>query len=67
MPQELITVKYCKIHQCALLGNTAQQVADHLLALHASPDALAALGQRMRAARPPGSPEAICRWIHDCP
>ena len=67
MPQELITVKYCKRHACALNGSSALQVADHILTLQAQPDELAALGQRMRAARPPGSPKAICRWIHDCP
>jgi processive 1,2-diacylglycerol beta-glucosyltransferase len=67
MPQELITVKYCKHHGCGLLGSTAQQIVDHLVALETQPEDLAALGRRMRAARPPGRPEDICRWIHDCP
>lgn len=67
MPQELITLKYCKRHHCAMLGSNAQQIANLILSLHDDPRELALFAERMQQARPPGNPEAICRWIHDCP
>ncbi len=67
MPQELITVQYCRQHACARFGSTPRQVAREALDLLANPSALAALRERLHAARPPGHPEHIMRWIHDRP
>lgn len=65
MPQELITVQYCRQHACARLGSTPREVAREILDLLARPAALATLRENLRAARPPGHPEQIVRWIHD--
>lgn len=65
MPQELITVQYCRQHACARFGATPREIAREALDLLANPAALTALRERLRAARPPGHPEAIVRWLHD--
>ncbi|CAM3038709.1 MGDG synthase family glycosyltransferase [Rariglobus hedericola] len=65
MPQELITVQYCRQHSCARFGGSAREVAREALDLLDNPSSLAALKERLRAARPPGHPEQIVRWIHD--
>ncbi|MBC8039722.1 MAG: UDP-N-acetylglucosamine--LPS N-acetylglucosamine transferase, partial [Opitutaceae bacterium] len=65
MPQELITVRYCRQHACARLGLSPREIARELLDLLANPAALATLRENLRAARSPGHPEQIVRWIHD--
>jgi processive 1,2-diacylglycerol beta-glucosyltransferase len=67
MPQELITVRYCRQHACARLGASPRAIAREILDLLANPAALATLRENLRAARPPGRPEDIVRWIHDRP
>jgi processive 1,2-diacylglycerol beta-glucosyltransferase len=67
MPQELITVQYCRQHACARFGANPREVAREALDLLAHPAALASLKERLLAARPPGQPEHIVRWIHDRP
>lgn len=67
MPQELITVRYCRQHACARLGSSPREIAREILDLLANPGALATLRENLRAARPPGRPEDIVRWIHDRP
>ena len=67
MPQELITVQYCRQHACALFASSPRDVAAHALRLLDSPALLAEQRNRLADARPSGSPENICRWIHDRP
>jgi processive 1,2-diacylglycerol beta-glucosyltransferase len=67
MPQELITVQYCRQHACARIGSSPREIAREILDLLAHPAALATLREQLRAARPPGHPEHIVRWIHDLP
>lgn len=67
MPQELITVQYCRQHACSRFGGTPQAIATEIIDLLDDPDKLATLRQRLLAARPPGHPEQIIRWIHDRP
>jgi len=64
MPQELITVQYCRMHGCAHLGNTPAAIADFVRRLIAQPKTLAKLRANMAAARPSGHPEQIVHWIH---
>ena len=63
MPQELITVQYCREHACARFGATPREIAREILELHAHPEKLAQLKTNLRSARPPGHPEQIVRWI----
>ena len=63
MPQELITVQYCRHHGCALTGRSAREVAGHVLRLRDDSDLAAELRTRLRAACPAGSPSRIIRWI----
>jgi processive 1,2-diacylglycerol beta-glucosyltransferase len=63
----LITVQYCRQHACARFGGNPGEVAREALDLLAHPAALASLKARLLAARPPGHPEHIVRWIHDHP
>ncbi|AHF90758.1 UDP-N-acetylglucosamine:LPS N-acetylglucosamine transferase [Opitutaceae bacterium TAV5] len=63
MPQELITVQYCRFHACARFGSTPRDIAREALFLLDNPRELAAQRARLLAARPPGRPEDICRWI----
>ncbi len=63
MPQELITVQYCREHACARFGDSPRAIAREILDLHAHPEALEGMRARLRAARPPGHPEQIVRWI----
>lgn len=65
MPQELITVQYCRHHGCALFADTPQGIAREALSLLADPSKAAALKLKLRNSRPPGHPEKIVRWIHD--
>lgn len=65
MPQEVITVKYCRRHACARLGATPRAVARELIDLAQNPAALAALRANLRSALPPGHPRDIVRWIRD--
>jgi processive 1,2-diacylglycerol beta-glucosyltransferase len=65
MPQELITVRYCRQHACSRVGSTPREIAREILDLLANPAALATLRENLRAARSPGHPEQIIRWIHD--
>lgn len=67
MPQELITVQYCRQHACARFGATAREIAREIVDLAENPAALAALKEQLRLARPPGHPEQIVRWIMDAP
>ena len=67
MPQELITVQYCKQHRCALLARTPTEVAAAALRLKNEPGLAAGMRTRLALARPPGRPEQIARWIYDCP
>lgn len=63
MPQELITVQYCRQHGCSLKGGTVGEIAAGLARLMDRPGEWAAMRERCVAARPKGSPAAICRWI----
>jgi processive 1,2-diacylglycerol beta-glucosyltransferase len=67
MPQELITVQYCKQHQCALVARNAAEVAAAALRLKNEPGLAADMRARLARARPAGRPEDIVRWIYDCP
>ncbi len=64
MPQELITVQYCRFHRCGLFGGSAREIAGHVVRLLETPKELAAQRAHLREAHPKGHPEAICRWIH---
>jgi processive 1,2-diacylglycerol beta-glucosyltransferase len=63
MPQELITVQYCKQHQCALLARNPAEIATAALRLKNEPGLADAMRTRLAAARPSGRPEDIVRWI----
>jgi processive 1,2-diacylglycerol beta-glucosyltransferase len=63
MPQELITVQYCREHACARFGDSPRAIAREILDLHSHPEALEGMRARLSAARPPGHPEQIVRWI----
>jgi processive 1,2-diacylglycerol beta-glucosyltransferase len=63
MPQELITVQYCREHACARFGSSPRDIAREILDLHAHPEKLAQLKINLRSARPTGHPEQIVRWI----
>lgn len=63
MPQELITVQYCKQHECALLARSAGEIADAALRLKNEPGLADSFRTRLTVARPAGSPEDIVRWI----
>lgn len=67
MPQELITVKYCRIHACAYFGDTAAEIVRHIRRMMDDPGTLDRLRKNIAAARPLGRPEQIVHWIHDCP
>ena len=67
MPQELITVKYCRIHSCAYFGDTAFEIVRHIRRMIEQPEALERLRKNLAKARPVGRPEQIVQWIHDCP
>jgi processive 1,2-diacylglycerol beta-glucosyltransferase len=67
MPQELITVQYCRQHACALTARSAREVVAHILKLRAEPAFAAELRTRLQAARPTGTPDRIVRWILDRP
>ncbi len=63
MPQELITVQYCKQQGCALTARTPAEVAAAVLRIQREPGLAASLRARLATARPPGRPEQIVRWI----
>ena len=63
MPQELITVQYCREHGCARFGGSPRAVAREILDLLAHPETLVQLRARLLASRPHGHPEQIVRWI----
>lgn len=65
MPQELITVQYCRQHACARFGSTPREIGREILRLLDHPDELDALRRNLAAARPAGRPEQIVRWIAD--
>lgn len=65
MPQEAITVKYCRIHHCAYLGETPDAIVRHILRLHDSPCVVKKLRDNLDRARPTGRPEQVVRWIRD--
>lgn len=67
MPQELITVQYCRQHACALTARTARGVAGHILNLKNDPSLAAQLRLKLLAARPVGTPEKIIQWISGKP
>jgi processive 1,2-diacylglycerol beta-glucosyltransferase len=67
MPQELITVKYCRLHACAYFGATAAEIVRHIRRIIEDPSTLDRLRKHLAAARPPGRPEQIAHWIYDCP
>lgn len=65
MPQELITVKYCREHGCSLFGSSPREIIRQVIRLMEEPAFADTLRANLRAARPPGHPEQIVRWIHD--
>ncbi|HEY9249684.1 MAG TPA: UDP-N-acetylglucosamine--LPS N-acetylglucosamine transferase [Rariglobus sp.] len=67
MPQELITVKYCRLHGCAYFADTAAGIVRHIHRMIEQPETLVRLRKNLAAAKPEGHPEQIVRWIHDCP
>ncbi len=67
MPQELITVQYCRLHTCALFAASPREVARQVVRLMEEPALADTLRANLRTARPPGHPEHIVRWIHDRP
>ena len=67
MPQELLTVRYCRLHACAYSGNTPQEIVRHIHRLIEQPETLVRLRKNLAKARPAGRPEDIVRWIYDCP
>ncbi len=67
MPQELITVQYCRQHACALTARSPREVVAHILKLRAEPAFAAELRVRLQAARPAGTPDRIVRWILERP
>ena len=67
MPQELITMKYCRLHGCAYFGNTPAEIVRHIRRMIQEPITLDRLRKNLITARPAGRPEQIVHWIHDCP
>jgi len=67
MPQELITVKYCRLHACAYFGDTPAEIVRHIRRMIEEPTTLDRLRKNLAAACPTGRPEQIVHWIHDCP
>lgn len=65
MPQELITVQYCKHRRCAVLARKPDDVVRLTLQLMDNPDSAARLRERIERARPAGHPRDIVRIIHD--
>jgi len=65
MPQELITVQYCRHHGCGLLAKSADDIVRHTLRLMDHPAEADELRARLHAARPAGHPREICRILHD--
>ncbi len=63
MPQELITVQYCKQHGCSLVARTPEEVVSAALRLKREPGLAENLRARLGAARPAGRPADIVRWI----
>ncbi len=63
MPQELITVQYCRHRGCGLLARTPGEIAAAARRLLRSPEQTDAMRRAMTAARPAGRPEDIVRWI----
>lgn len=63
MPQELITVQYCKQHACALTARTPAEVAAAVLRIKREPGLAEGLRQRLAVARPAGRPGQIVDWI----
>lgn len=67
MPQELITVKYCRMHACTLFGDNPKTIVRHIHDMIKDPRVLETLRANLAEAHPPGKPEQIMHWIHDCP
>jgi processive 1,2-diacylglycerol beta-glucosyltransferase len=67
MPQELITVKYCRLHACAYFGDTPAGIVRHIRRMLEEPETLIRLRRNLADAKPTGRPEDIVRWIYDCP
>ncbi len=67
MPQELITVQYCRQHDCALTARSASEVASHIVRLKQNPQLAAQLRRKLLDARPAGTPEKIIQWISGNP
>ncbi len=65
MPQELITVQYCRHHGCARLARSAKAVAHYSLRLMDEPALSEEIRSHLQEARPAGHPRDICRIIHD--
>lgn len=63
MPQELITVQYCKQHACGLVVRTPAEAAEAGLRIQREAGLADSLRSRLAAARPAGRPEQIVRWI----
>lgn len=63
MPQELITVQYCKNHHASLVARSPREIAAIIGRLHQNPAEVAALRQHLTSARPQGTPPDIMRWI----
>jgi processive 1,2-diacylglycerol beta-glucosyltransferase len=63
MPQELITVQYCRQHACARFGSTPKTIAGEIIDLLDHPEKLASLRRNLQEARPAGHPVQIIRWI----
>lgn len=67
MPQEMITVKYCRLHACTYFGDTPAEIVRHIRRMIEQPETLERLRKNLAAAKPAGRPEDIVRWIYDCP
>lgn len=63
MPQELITVQYCKQHHCALVARTPRDIAATVRRLQRDPALTASIRNGLIAARPAGRPRDIVHWI----
>ncbi len=63
MPQELITLQYCKQHGCSLVASSPAEVVTAVLRLKREPGLAETIRSRLAAARPAGGPAQIVRWI----
>jgi processive 1,2-diacylglycerol beta-glucosyltransferase len=65
MPQEMITVKYCRKHGLSEVVRRPQDLLRLVKQWAGNPDTLHAIRQRMKAARPAGHPLRILQSVAD--